>query len=382
MNKLNMDLKDKSYKDYIERISKESIPAYEPSVGKEELALLTNVIESNWLSEGKYVRQFEDDLRKICTREYALAFNNCTAALITGMKSLGIGPGDDVIVQSLVHSADPNSIAATGANPIFADVNKGSMCLSVEEIEKVKTSNTKAILYVSLYGNAYELEEIENYCKNENLLFINDCAPALFGQYKGKPIASYGDFSALSFFADKTITTGEGGMLLTNHPDLIGECNIYKHDGRKERGVDIIQRKGFNYRLTELQASVGVAQFKKRMSFINKKKSNYNVFYDAFKDNDKVTVFEFCSEGDIVPHRNIIFVPEANVLINHLVGNGIGARTLFMPMHSQPCYNIDGYFPNTDELYSTGVCLPSAPSLKEEDLSYIISTIKSFYNNL
>ena len=106
------------------RISNESIPVYEPEIGNEELVLLEDVIKSNWLSEGKYVRKFEEKLRKVCVRRYALAFNNCTAALITGMKSMGIGEGDDVIVQSMVHSADPNSIAATAANPIFAEVDE------------------------------------------------------------------------------------------------------------------------------------------------------------------------------------------------------------------------------------------------------------------
>ena len=132
--KKNPDLKNISYNDYMDRISNETIPAYEPDLGNDELTLLEDVIKSNWVSEGKYVRQFEESLRISCQMEYALAFNNCTAALITGMKSIGLGPGDDVIVQSLVHSADPNSISAVGATPVFSDVNENSLCLSVENI--------------------------------------------------------------------------------------------------------------------------------------------------------------------------------------------------------------------------------------------------------
>ena len=131
------DQKSISYKDYINRISNETIPAYEPNVGNEELELIKDVIDRNWLSEGKYVREFEKKLSIACERKYALAFNNCTAALITGMKSLGIGAGDDVIVQSLAHSADPNAISATGATPIFADVNKHTLCLGIDSIKKV-----------------------------------------------------------------------------------------------------------------------------------------------------------------------------------------------------------------------------------------------------
>lgn len=374
------NLKNQSYQEYMDRINKELIPAYEPDLGDEELALLKDVIDRNWLSEGKYVRKFEDSLSEICGREHALSFSNCTSALITGMKSMGIGTGDDVIVQSLVHSADPNSISATGANPVFAEVDPKTLCLSAKTIHEAKTHKTRAVLYVSLYGNASNLDEISNYCAKNGLIFINDCAPALFGTFKGRPLASYGDFSALSFFADKTITTGEGGMLLTNNIDLINECNIYKHDGRKERGVDIIELKGFNYRITELQAAVGVAQLSKSSRFIKCKKQNNIKFRTLLKDESDIKVFEFNPNGDIVPHRNIIFVPNASELIVYLVANGVGARTLFMPMHSQPCYNYAKDFSVTEKLFKTGVCLPSAPSLKDNDIEYICQLIKKYYS--
>ena len=364
----------------MDRIKNESIPAYEPEIGSDELILLEDVIKSNWLSEGKYVRKFEEKLQKVCARKYALAFNNCTAALITGMKSMGIGAGDDVIVQSMVHSADPNSIAATGANPVFSEIDEKTLCLSIKTIDKTKTDRTKAVLYVSLYGNTSDLDSVSEYCSHNGLILINDCAPALFGMYKNRPIASYGNFSTLSFFADKTITTGEGGMLLTDNNDLISECNIYKHDGCRERGVDVIERKGFNYRLTELQAAVGVAQLGKSERFIQRKKENQQLFQSLLKEVNQVKVFDFNPEGDIVPHRNIIFVPNASELIAHFVANGVGARTLFMPMHSQPCYNYVIDFPVTKKLFKTGVCLPSAPSLKKDDIEYICQLIKNYYS--
>jgi len=374
---IKKDQKNIDYKDYINRISNEAIPAYEPNVGNEELELLKDVIKSNWLSEGKYVREFEKKLSLECEMKYSLAFNNCTAALITGMKSLGIGYGDDVIVQSLAHSADPNAISATGANPVFCEVNKDTLCIDIASIEKVITKNTKAVLHIALYGNTSNLDDLSAYCKDNNLLLINDCAPAIFGNFRGRSIASYGDFSTLSFFADKTITTGEGGMLLTNNPQIIAESNIYKHDGRKERGVDLIERKGFNYRLTELQAAVGVAQLKKSKFFIEKKKNN-NLLYKSLLTNKNVKVFDFNDPKDIVPHRNVIFVPKAQPLIDYLVSKGVGARTLFMPMHSQPIYNTGEDFPITDELYNSGVCLPSAPSLKSSQIVYICGLINEY----
>ncbi|MDA9645465.1 DegT/DnrJ/EryC1/StrS family aminotransferase [Candidatus Actinomarina] len=377
----NQNLKNESYKDYMNRISSESIPAYEPDVGKEELALLEDVINSNWISEGKYVRMFEEKLRIECNRQYALAFNNCTAALITGMKSLGLGANSEVIVQSLVHSADPNAISAIGAKPVFTDIDEATLCLTPENIDNVKTTKTKAVLYVSLYGNVSDLDSVTEYCNKNNLFLINDCAPALFGLYNNLPIASYGDFSALSFFSDKTITTGEGGMLLSNDVKIINESNIYKNDGRKERGVDLIERKGFNYRLTEFQAAVGVAQLEKSSDFVKRKKENNKIFKSLLKNEKYVKVFEFNPKGDIVPHRNIVIVPDAKKLIDYLVRSGIGARSLFMPMHSQPAYNLKQNFSITEKMYKTGVCLPSAPSLTNDNIEYICNSIKKFYAN-
>jgi perosamine synthetase len=367
------------YEQYMARVQGETIPAYEPSLGTQELEFLTDVVERNWFSEGKYTREFEGRLAKISERAHGLAFCNATSALITGMRSRGIGPGDEVIVPSFTHPADPNSIAATGAAPAFADVDAGSMTLSVRTIDAAKTEKTKAVLYVSLYGNAAELEEIVDYTAENRLILINDCAAALCGTYKGKAVASYGDFSALSFFADKTITTGEGGMLLTDDIELIDECNIYKHDGRRERGHDLIERRGYNFRMTELQAAVGVAQLNRLEELIQRKRESFALYEALLGDVLGVSLFQFNPEGRLVPHRNIVMVPEARPLIDHLSSLGIGVRTMFMPMHSQPCYDSGQRFPVTEELYRTGVCLPSAPSLTRENIEFICAAIKRYY---
>lgn len=371
-----------SYRDYMSRVGRETIPCYEPSLGTEEIALLTKVIRSGWLSERSYTREFEEKLAKACGRRHALAFSHGTDALIAGMKALGIGAGDEVIVPSLSHSADPNAIAAIAAVPVFADVEEDTLCLSVRTIEAVRTPKTKAVLFIALYGNAQGIDAVAAYAKREKLYLINDCAPALFGVYKNRPIASYGDFSILSFFADKTITTGEGGMLLADDKNLIAEANMYKHDGRRERGVDLIERRGYNFRITELQSAVGVAQLKKASRFVRRKKVILRTYMKRLKDVVGVRVFDFTAAGDICPHRVLIFVREAQPLIKHLEAHGIGARTLFMPMHGQPCYAIKQRFPITEKLYTTGVCLPSAPSLRDEQIKFVSEIIKNFYHVL
>lgn len=390
----------KSYQAYKSRVARETIPCYEPSIGKEELRLVTDVIQRNWLSENKYTREFENRLANICGRKHAVAFANATAALISGMKALGIKEGDEIIVPSFSHSADPNSIANSGATPVFVDVDPVTMCLTRQTIERAITKKTKAILYVCAYGNVSDLDAMVSFAKSKKIFLINDCAPALFGSYKNKPIASYGDFSVLSFFADKTITTGEGGMLLSDNIALINRANIYKHDGRKERGVDLIEYKGYNFRITELQTAVGVAQLKKAPYFVKRKKEILRSYTKKIAGIQGVRLFNFNPDGDIVCHRVVIFVPSAKKLMAHLTSLGIGVRSMFMPMHSMPAYNIPmpakpayedprhspktnvgtkGDFPNTQEIVKTGVCLPSAPSLTEKNIEFICQSIKKFY---
>lgn len=374
-----MNTKLSSYEAYMSRVGQENIPCYEPSVGKEEMGLLANVIERNWLSESKYTREFESLLAGICERQYSLAFSNATAAMIVGMKSLGIGSGDEVIVPSFTHSADPNAIAATGATPVFADVDEATLCLSEKTIDAVKTSKTRAILYVALYGNSGDIVAVADYAKKKNLSLINDCAAALCSSYMGKQVTSFGDFAVLSFFADKTITTGEGGMFLTDNGELLAECNIYKHDGRRERGVDLIERRGFNFRITELQAAVGVAQLGKLGYFIKRKKEILKEYQQHLSNIPEVKLFKFSPDCDAVPHRALIFVPNAAALISYLTPLGIGVRRTFMPMHSQPCYDFKENFPVTEKLYAKGVCLPSAPSLTQEKVDFICNSIKNYY---
>ncbi len=376
-----MDFKKFNYSKYISRINKEKIPCYEPSVGSNEIKNLKEVINSGWLSEKKFTRKFENFISKYCNRKHSLAFSNATSAMIVGMKALGIKNGDEVIVPSFSHSADANSISATGAKPIFAEVSMKSMCLTLDQIKKKISKRTKAILYVAVYGNADEIDLIENYCKKKKLFLIVDAAAALGSKFKKKHISKYGIFSVHSFFSDKTITTGEGGMLLTDSNKLLKICNYYKHDGRKERGEDTIKISGYNFRFTELQAAVGLAQTKKLNSFISRKKEIYKKYEKKLEKVKQIKVFNYSKFCDPVPHRIVILTKTKSSLLRKFLNKaGIGVRSLFMPMHRQPIYNIKRKFKNSEILYSTGVCLPSAPSLKDKEINYVCNKIKKFFN--
>jgi len=372
------DSKTRSYSAYMERIGEEQIPVYEPILGEEEKQNLISVIDSNWISEGEWTRRFEQQLADINQRQHALCVANATGALMLGLRSLGIGLEDEVIVPSFSHSADANSISAVGAKPIFSDVDRGTLCLSVSQIDRLVTKRTKAVLYVCAYGSPGELNAVESYCNEIGIHLINDSAPALFGMYRDKPIPAYGIFSVLSFFADKTITTGEGGMLLTDDERIIDESNILKNDGRKERGHNLIERKGYNFRITEFQSAIGLAQLAKSSLFVKRKIGLLSAYQKYLKDCTSVTVFSVVKNSMFVPHRVLIFTSDAIALIQHLVSCGVGGRRLFRPMHSQPSYNVEGEFPASEALYSEGLELPSSPTLTDDQVRYICKLIKDY----
>lgn len=370
-----------AYDEYRQRIGAERIPCYEPLLGGREIELVTDVLTRGWLSEGQYVREFEQSLASICARRHALAFANATSAMIAALRGCDIGPGDGVIVPTLAHAADANVVAACGATPQFADSAGDTLCLSVDTIEAARTDKTRAILYVAAYGNTDDLEAIERYADRHGLLLANDCAAALFGTFRARPIASFGRFAALSFYADKTITTGEGGMLLTDDAALSREANTYKHDGRRERGIDVIERQGYNFRITDLQAAIGVAQLERREAIIRRKREVLRLYREHLDGVEAIRLFQFNAAAAVVPHRIIVFAPRAEPLIRHLESRAIGARTLFMPLHSQPAYGDAARFPVAESLYERGVCLPSAPTLTDDDVRTVCSAIRSFYDS-
>ena len=361
----------------MERVNKENYPAYEPHFKQDEKDNLLEVIESGWVSEGKFCRECEKFLSKLSNRKFALITNNGTASLMIGMLSLGIERDDEIIIPSLSHAADPNSVATIGAKPIFSDVEKDTLCMSVKNIEKVITKKTKAILNVCAYGSSDNLEELELFAKDNNLFFINDCAPAIGSKFNGKPMASFGDISMLSFFADKTVTMGEGGMLLSNNKDVIDEANIYKHDGRRERGHDLIERKGYNFRITELQAAIGMAQLKRINKTIEDKKIVRENYRKIICSSKKIRFFEPKNISEYNPHRVIVFVENAQKTLFKLNENGVGARSMFHPMHNQPIYKTSGDFKNTDQIFLQGICLPSAPNLSKKDIKNIVEILES-----
>lgn len=366
------------YYEYEERIRNEKIPYYEPWLGEEELAQVAEVIRANWISEGAKTREFEERLAKLHGTKYALATSNCTGALIIGMKALGVGPGDEVIAPSFTFIASVSAIHLAGATPVLVDVDARTLNVNPEAVEGAITAKTKAIIAVHLYGQAADIERITAIGERFGLAVIEDAAQGLAVKFQGRPVGSFGSVGCLSFFTDKSITLGEGGAILTSSDDLYNELLMLKNDGRLERGMYVHDRVGYNLRITELQAAVGLAQMDKLETIVERKRSNAALYRRLLA---AVPGIQFTYEDPrsfTVPHRVNLLVDDPDSLIAHLARSGIGSRRFYYPVHLQPCCNIAGSFPNAERAYARGVSLPSAPTLTEEQIRFVSDRVREY----
>lgn len=357
------------------------IPQFEPWLGEEELAQVAETIRANWITGGEKVREFERKIGELCGVKRAIAICNGTLALYVGLKILGIGEGDEVIVPDFTFIASANSVVMVGATPVFVDIDAKTFNIDPECTERAITPKTKAIMPVHIYGQSADMEAIGEIAKRHGLYVIEDAAQGIGVTFNGKPVGGFGKVGCLSFYADKTMTTGEGGMVLTNDDELVRQCLILKHQGRTGRGIYFHEHIGYNFRLTDLQAAVGLAQFSKLPTIIERKKGNEKLYRELLKDVEGVEFPYIDPRGFNVPFRINILVDEPERLHNFLEKEGIGARRFFYPLHQQPCYKVGGEFPNSVRAYERGLSLPSAVTLTREQISYVCQKIKEYFRN-
>jgi len=354
------------------------IPQIKPWLGKEEIREVSETIKNSWITGGPKVKEFQEKIAKLCQVKHAIAVCNGTQALYIGLKILGIGRDDEVIVPDFTFIASANAVVWTGAKPVFVDVDAKTFNIDPAKIEKVITPKTKAIMPVHIYGQAAKMLEICKIAKKYRLYVIEDAAQGIKVTYDGRPVGGFGDVGCLSFYADKTLTTGEGGMVLTNDDKLAKKCIILINQGRTGRGWYIHDYIGYNFRLTDLQAAIGLAQLKKLPTIIKRKKRNEKLYRKYLTGVPGLEFPYIDPRGFDVPFRINILVKKPQALFEFLEKEGIGTKRFFYPLHLQPCYNIKGNFPNSITAYERGLSLPSAVTLKEEEIYYVCQKIKKF----
>jgi len=357
-------------------------PVYNPYLKGNEKKYVDECLDSTWISsKGKYINIFEKQFANFIGVNHATAVCNGTVALHLALLTLGIKAGDEIIVPSFTYVASVNAIAYLGAVPVFVDCLPKSWQMDTDNIKRKITSKTKAILAVHLYGAPCEMDTILEICKSHKLLLIEDCAEAIGTRYKGKHVGGFGDIATFSFYGNKTITTGEGGMVVSNNEKLINDAYYLKNQGVTSvlYWHDVI---GYNYRMTNICAAIGVAQLEQINDIINIKKTIAQTYSDAFK----YTSIEFHEQR---PETENSFwmcsclIKKAELrepLRDFLLQNGIETRPLFYPCHAMPMYKHlgDGNFPVTDDISARGINLPSYPELTVEDIKFIASKVLEF----
>lgn len=354
------------------------IPLFEPWLGEEELTQITEVIKSKWIAEGEKTREFEKLIATLCGTKHAVAVSNGTVALYIGLRVLGVGEGDEVIVPDFTFIASANSIKLAGATPVFVDIDEKTFNIDPQSTQRAITKRTKAIMPVHIYGQAADMDRVGEIARKHNLYIVEDAAQGIGVKFNGKPVGGFGDIGCISFYADKTITTGEGGMILTNDAKLAEQCILMKNQGRLRAGAYVHPHIGYNFRLSDLQAAIGLAQLSKLSTMIEMKKRNEKLYRQGLADVKGVEFPYIDPRGYNVPFRINILIDDPEGLQKFLEREGISSRRFFYPLHRQPCYNLEGEFPNTEKAYERGLSLPSYVALSEQQILYVCEKIKSF----
>ena len=361
------------------------IPIAEPHFDEQELANVVQAVKTGWVSSmGSFIPEFEENFAAYCGVKYGVATSNGTCALHLALTVLGIEQGDEVIVPSLTFIATANAVRYAQATPVFVDSDPHHWCLDPDKLEAKITPKTRAIIPVHLYGHPCEMDAIADFARRHNLRVIEDVAQAHGAEYKAKKVGSFGDVACFSFYGNKMITTGEGGMCLTNSPELAERMKLLRDHAMsptRRYWHDVI---GFNYRMTNLQAAVGVAQLGKLDQFIEKKRAIARWYQEGLG--------ELARKGFISLHPEMpwakgtywmysILTEDTFVsrdeLAQRMEQAGVETRPFFHPMHILPPYRNGESLPVCEELSAKGISLPSGVSLTQEDVEMIVSHVSA-----
>ena len=358
------------------------IPVYTPVLDGREEKYVLDAVRSGWISSlGQYVTRFEQQFAEFCGVEHAVSVSNGTVALHLALHALGLGPGDEVIVPSLTFVASANAVAYTGARPVFADVDPQTWCIDPADAARLVTEQTRAILPVHLYGHPAAMGEINALAERHALHVIEDAAEAHGAQVNGRTVGGLGRIGTFSFYANKIITTGEGGMLTTDDAALAARCRMLRDHAMPPQKRYWHEEIGFNYRMTNLQAAVGVAQMERIEAFIRRKRRIAALYSEHLCGVPGVQLpveRPLCT--NVYWMYSVLIEPpygrSRDDLIVLLRERGIDSRPFFHPLDTLPPYRAGAVRPVAQWLSAVGLNLPSSPALTDSQVVYIAETIR------
>jgi perosamine synthetase len=371
------------------------IPVCEPTLQGNELKYATEAVSSGWISSaGTFVKKFEENFASYCGVKHGISCANGTAALHLGIEALGIGKGDEVIIPTFTMIASANAVIYAGAKPVLIDSELTTWNLNINRIEEKITPKTKAIMVVHTYGHPVDMDRIKVIADKHNLKIIEDAAEAHGAEYNGKKAGSLSDVACFSFYGNKIITTGEGGMVITNNNNIADRARLLRNHAFSVPRFTHYEL-GYNYRMTNVQAAIGCAQLEQIETFVNARRKNARIYNTALAQISGITIPPEASWAKNVYWMYGILINEEQFgmsmqqLRAKLKEKGIDTRTFFVGMHNQPVYTKDdprypdvtGDYPVADRLEKTGLYLPSSSHLTNEQATFITQTIKELHEN-
>ena len=368
--------------DYVEYDQDLHVSLAQPQLNGNEYKYLMDAFLSTWISStGKYITSFEETFSKYCGVKYGVATSNGTTAIHLALAALGIGAGDEVIVPDITFAATINAVIYTGATPVIVDIEEESWCIDPDEIEKAITSKTKAIIPVHIYGQPCNMGRICAIAKKHNLYVVEDCAEAHGAEWGNKKVGSFGVISCFSFFGNKVITTGEGGMCITNDESLNQKMRVLRDHGMSKERKYYHEVIGFNYRMTNLQAAIGTAQVERIDSILNWRADLESEYRSTLSKIDGVSLQKI----DLPDRKKIawlvsILVDEnkRDAVLQELKENGIDSRSFFVPLSEMDIYKkYARECSNSKKISRMGLNLPTTYGVGSEEIKKIATIIES-----
>ena len=359
-------------------------------ISEKDIQEVVQVLRSGRLALGPKVSEFENKIANYIGVKHAVAVSSGTAALHLIVKSLGIGPGDEVLVPSFTFAASVNAILYEGATPVFVDIRSDNYNLDPADLQKKLTSRTKAVMTVDVFGHSVDWDPIEQFAKKNNLYIIDDSCEALGAEYRGQKVGSFGDAAAFAFYPNKQITTGEGGIIVTNRDDIVKLARSYRNQGRDEMGQWLEHvRIGYNYRMDEMSGALGASQMDRIDSILDKRSAIADQYSERLRNISGVKIPTVLPEVKMSWFVYVISIAKgysADDVIRGLAERGVPARAYFSPIHSQVYLKQDPEahlkLPVTESISGTTLALPFHANLKESEIDFVVQSLREVLGSL
>ncbi len=359
------------------------IPVSDVFITEEDAQAVYEAVLSGWLSQGPRVAEFEEGFAHYVGCRHAIAVNNGTSALHLVLAAASIGEDDEVIVPPLTFVSTANVVLFQNARVVFADIDPQTLNIDVDDVKKKINSRTKAVIPVHLFGQPIDMDPLMEICEEENILVIEDAAEAHGATYKSRMVGTLGHVACFSFFPNKNMTTGEGGMVTTNNDELAEKMRIYRHQGQKGRYNHVVL--GFNYRMTEMQAALGIVQLKRLEWILERKNEIAKVYDELFEEVNGVEtplVAPYTTRHSYFLYTILFKKHDRDKVADFLENKGVQTRVCFPPIHIQPYYRERfGYkpedYPKSYKAYTEILNIPTHPKLTKKEQKYIVDNIKA-----